>query len=244
MAKELKVDLSEITGSGPGGRITEEDVREGHSSLSGNSTSESGEWTPLSSARLALIAQMHKSLAEIPQIHLSRQLDVTNLSRQTDGITFTHRLVAVVARALSEHPALRTMIKDGKTKVEPVSVAVAMDTPRGLVAPALRQADQLSIMDISAAIKELRDRALSYGLQRQELTNAPFAVTNLGMFGIDFFNAFVFHGQTAVLSVGRMVDANDGTKAAWFGLAADHRLVDGAEGARFLETLQTEIRNS
>jgi pyruvate dehydrogenase E2 component (dihydrolipoamide acetyltransferase) len=116
-----------------------------------------------------------------------------------------------------------------------------MDTPHGLVAPVLRRPDQMSLAEISAALKELRHRAHSDSLQHHELINAPFAVTNLGMFNIDFFSAFVFHGQTAVLSVGRMTSAADGTWTAWFGLALDHRVVDGAEGARFLQTLQAEI---
>ena len=73
-----------------------------------------------------------------------------------------------------------------------------------------------------------------------ELTDAPFAISNLGMLGVDQFDAFVFHGQTAVLSVGRSV-TEGGKTLAWFGLAVDHRVVDGAEAARFLETLQSEI---
>ncbi len=240
VARELGVPLSTIIGTGPAGRITEQDVQVA-AGTSCNASKSSNEWISLPATRLALIAQMQKSLLEIPQIHLSRSINVTALFKKLEGITFTHQLVAVVARSLQKHPSLRTVIIDGKIRVEPVSVAVAMDTSRGLVAPALRGADQMSVAEISVALKELRVRAQSNRLHHHELVNAPFAVTNLGMFGIDFFNAFVFHGQTAVLSIGRATDTNDEVKVAWFGLAADHRVVDGAEGARFLQTLQTEI---
>ena len=94
------------------------------------------------------------------------------------------------------------------------------------------------------AITELREKADANSLRRAELTDAPFAISNLGMLGVDQFDAFVFHGQTAVLSVGRSTDDVPGRKTAWFGLAVDHRVVDGAEAARFLETLQREISAS
>src|ERR1051326_2613106 len=111
-----------------------------------------------------------------------------------------------------------------------------MDTAHGLVAPAVRHADQLSLEQIAAQVKELRVRAEAGKSRREDLVDAPFAVSNLGMLGIDFFAPFVFHGQTAVLAIGRAVDGK-----AWFTLALDHRVVDGAEAARFLETLQNAI---
>jgi pyruvate dehydrogenase E2 component (dihydrolipoamide acetyltransferase) len=139
------------------------------------------------------------------------------------------------------HPALRTAVDSNRIRVDPVSVAIAMDSRHGLVAPVVRNADQLSLEQISVAIMELRARAEANSLQRAELTGCPFAISNLGMFGVDQFDAFVFHGQTAVLSVGRATDDAANRKSAWFGLAVDHRIVDGAEAARFLETLQQEI---
>ncbi len=242
IAKERGVDLASAKGTGPGGRISEEDVR---AAAGGEKTSyvpfSSGDWTTLPATRLALIAQMQKSLAEIPQIQIKRRgrCDAA-LSVKTSGITFTHRLVLALAAALRQHPVLRTIIDGSRVKVEPVSVAIAMDTPSGLIAPAVRNADKLSLQEISAAVSESRAKATANSLHRADLTGAPFALTNLGMLGVDQFDAFVFHGQTAVLSVGRSTDDGD-RKFAWFGLAADHRVVDGAEAARFLQTLQTEI---
>lgn len=234
LAKELGLDLGAIIGSGPSGRITVEDVQQA-SAVAAAAKAAPG-WESLSTARLALIAQMQKSLAEIPQFHVARQLDVGPLLVKTGQITFTVRLVRCVALALEKHPRLRTLLAGDKIRVEPVSVAIAMETPRGLVAPALRAARLTSLEDIASDLKSLRTRAEAGTLRREELVDAPFAISNLGMFQVDFFSAFVFHGQTAVLAVGRAVDGK-----AWFNLAADHRVVDGSEAARFLETLQQEI---
>lgn len=233
LAKELGVELGAIIGSGPGGRITVEDVQRTNAAASAKTAPG---WKTLSAPRLALIAQMQKSLAEIPQFHVARHLDVARLLAKTEQITFTVRLVRCVALALEKHPRLRTVLAGDKIRVEPVSVAIAMETPRGLVAPALRAARLTNQEAIAADLKSLRTMAEAGTLRREELVDAPFAISNLGMFQVDFFSAFVFHGQTAVLAVGRAADGK-----AWFNLAADHRVVDGAEAARFLETLQQEI---
>ncbi|MEX0643133.1 MAG: dihydrolipoamide acetyltransferase family protein [Pirellulales bacterium] len=239
-ARELNIDLSALRGTGPGGRVTEQDVRAAATADTGTKASNEA-WSPIPATRLALIAQMQKSLAEIPQIQVRRRLDVTSLLANKDGITFTHRLARAVAAALSRHPSLRTTIDANRVRVEPVSVAIAMDSPHGLIAPVVRNADQLSLRQLSEAVQELRAKADANALHRADLTNAPFAISNLGMFGVDQFDAFVFHGQTAVLSVGRAADDRADGKLAWFSLAVDHRVVDGAEAARFLETLQAEI---
>ena len=238
VAKELGVDLASVRGTGPAGRITEQDVRTASVSASGASAAG---WTRLPAARIALIAQMNSGAAEIPQIELFRQMNVGPLLAKTAGGTFTQRLVVAVAAALRQHPALRTVLKDNKLKVEPVSVAVAIDSPSGLVAPALRAADSLSLEQVAAAVADFRTRAASGTLRRQELVDAPFAITNLGMLGVDFFRPLVFQGQTGVLSVGKSTDAAGDWLSAWMGLAVDHRVVDGAEAARFLQTLQDEI---
>lgn len=233
LAKELGIELTSIMGSGPGGRITVDDVQRHDANAS---TNNGAGWKPLSSARLALIAQMQKSLAEIPQFQVARRLDVTRLMVKNENITFTVRLVRCVALALEKHTGLRTVLAGEEIRVEPLSIAVAMESSKGLVAPVIR-ADRLATFEgIVAELKDFQVRAQTGDLRRAELIDGPFAISNLGMFQVDFFSPFVFHGQTAVLAIGRAVDG-----WAWFNLAADHRIVDGAEAARFLETLQQEI---
>jgi pyruvate dehydrogenase E2 component (dihydrolipoamide acetyltransferase) len=240
LAKDRGIDLTGVKGSGPGGRITVADV-ESLTSATNQNTSNAAEWTSLPTSRIALNAQMTKSLAEIPQIQISRQMDVTSLSRKVADITFTHRLIAATSQALEKHPALRTVIEGERVKTEPVSVAIAMDTPRGLLAPVLREANGLAVEQIAVTVRDFHTRANSGTLRREEMINGPFAITNLGMFGVDLFSPFVFYGQTAVLAIGRSTDSSGSRKVAWFTLAVDHRVVDGAEAARFLETLQQII---
>ncbi len=227
LAKDLGIDLAVVKSTGPGGRITVQDVQ----AVGKQDT----DWSSLPPSRLALIQQMEKS-TEIPKFSLVREMDVKPLLVKTEGITFTHRLIQAAARALVKHPALRTILNGDKIRVLPVSVAVAIESPHGLVATALRNADQLSLEQIAAQMKELRARAETGRSRREDLVDAPFAITNLGMFGVDLFAPLVFHGQTAVLAIGSAADGK-----AWFTLAADHRVVDGAEAARFLETLQHAI---
>jgi pyruvate dehydrogenase E2 component (dihydrolipoamide acetyltransferase) len=181
---------------------------------------------------------MVRSLAEIPQILVSRQIDVTKLSVRSEGITFTHLIIAKVAVALEKHSSLRTITDGRRYRVTPVSVAVAMDSPSGLVAPVLRGVDLQSVGSIANRVNDFRRRAEQRALRSEELRGGPFALTNLGMFGVDQFSPFVFYGQTAVLAVGRAAVGSSANSRAWFSLASDHRVVDGAEAARFLETLE------
>lgn len=245
LARELNVDLAAVRGTGSQGQITLGDVKAAASPSHGPSPSNKeetqGGWLELPAYRISLNLQMQKSLAEIPQIHISRQMDVTALMTKVEGVTFTHKLIQKVALALELHPALRTTIQGNKIKVQPVSVAVAIENSHGLVAPVVRAPQTLTLVQIAEKVRDLRQRAENRALQGEEFKAGPFALTNLGMQGVDFFSAFVFHGQTAVLSVGRVTDIGAARSAAWFNLAVDHRVVDGAEAARFLATLQNQF---
>ncbi|NQU39742.1 MAG: 2-oxo acid dehydrogenase subunit E2 [Lentisphaerae bacterium] len=240
LARERGLDLATVTGSGPGGRITPEDVE----AIGRTATKDDrvDEGTPVTAAQRARIQQMQTSLAEIPQFQVSRQMDVAPLAHGSGDVTFTHRLILCVAQALKAHPALRTRLRDDHTFVEPVSVAVAMETEHGLVAPVIREAAGRSLDDIAATVRDFKDRANRRTLKTNELNDGLFAISNLGMLGVDQFTPFVFHGQTAVLAIGRAVCPASGEGSiAWFTLGVDHRVVDGAAAARFLEALQQEI---
>lgn len=246
LAKERNVDLAKVKPTGAGGMITVQDV-ESHAAShapaprEGSPIDSATEWTAIPPARMAFNLQMQKSLAEIPQIVVTRCMDVTPLIRKEEGVTFTHKLIVKLGEALEVHPVLRTATDGKRTQVMPVGVAVAIDTPAGLIAPVLRAKDLVSVKAVASRLNELRDRADRRVIKNEELADGPFALTNLGAFGVDFFSPFVFHGQTAVLAVGKSTGADKGGQTAWFSLAVDHRIVDGAEAARFLETLQQKI---
>ena len=240
-ARDLGIDLTQVAGSGPEGRVTVSDVESHATSTTGKPSPRPAAGVPLTGARKALIEQMERGHREIPQISISRNLDVTPLKERSEGITFTAIVVYHIARALVGHEALRTVFTGERLRLEPVDIAVAMDTPHGLLAPVVRGADRLEVEEISRVIRQYRERAGENRLKGEELRPGPFAVTNLGMFGVDLFTPLVFAGQTAVLAIGRAADSENRRSSAWFTLAVDHRVVDGAEAARFLETLRREI---
>lgn len=239
-ARVAGVDLNRIRGTGPEGRITVVDVEtylEGTNALNCMQR----ERKPLSLGRKALIEQMERGHREIPQISVSRLMNVAPLLEKQEGVTFTVRLVQVAARTLVRHESLRTVLDRDCTWVAGLEIAVAMNTAHGLVAPVIRGADQLSLEKTSEMLEDFRKRGEDNRLRSEDLRGGRFALSNLGMLGVDQFTPLVFAGQTAVLGVGRASVAGDGRKSAWFTLAVDHRLVDGSEAARFLETLQREI---
>lgn len=235
-ARDLGVELSKVQGSGPNGRISVADVE----ALASSGTAGGG-GTVLSARRRSLIAQMEAGDRGIPQISISRFFDVTAIARSEEGTTFTSRLVQQVARALEKHSILRSYLDGDRLHAGPIDVAVAMDNEHGLVAPVLRGVERMSTLDIARGLTDLRRRAEQNRLSSDDLDKGRFAVTNLGMLGVDMFTPLVFAGQTAVLAVGRSSSTGGEQASAWFTLAVDHRVVNGADAARFLETLQDSI---
>lgn len=249
VARDLGISLADVPPTGPAGRIMRRDVE----AFAQKPAARAGAadkpvrpaaptlavgWTAFDPARGALIAQMETAARSIPMFSVSRLMDVTMLLRKQEGITMTHRLVACLGAALDQHRALLTTIEAGRYRIEEVAVAVAMDTKTGLLAPAVRNPHTLTLPQIADEVRLLKAMADGGRLKRADFERAPFALSNLGMFGVDQFQPFVFAGQCAVLGTGRATDAAAGRKVAWFTLTCDHRALDGAEAARFLQTLQ------
>lgn len=249
VARELEVSLTDIEPSGPNGRIMRRDVEAFHAvrqatPMSPRSGSGDDGWQEFPGTRLALIAQMETAARTIPWFSLTRQMDVTALTGKEPGITFTHRLIHCLGLALVEHRSLLTTITGSRFRLESVGVAVAMNTKSGLVAPVVREPHLLTLPEIAATIRMLKARGDAGKLKRADFENAPFALSNLGMYGVDQFQPSVFAGQCAVLGTGRAADGPAGRRFSWFTLVCDHRAVDGAEAASFLQTLQDRTSNS
>lgn len=243
VARDLGIRLADVPPTGPSGRIMRRDVDafvQRPAARPATAPLTEG-WTAFDPARAALIAQMESAARSIPMFSVSRLMDVTALLRKQEGITMTHRLVGCLGAALDRHRSLLTTIEAGRYRIEEVAVAVAMDTKSGLLAPAVRRPHTLTLQQIADEVLLLKAMADGARLKRADFERAPFALSNLGMLGVDQFQPFVFTGQCAVLGTGRATDAAAGRKVAWFTLTCDHRAVDGAEAARFLQTLQDLI---
>jgi pyruvate dehydrogenase E2 component (dihydrolipoamide acetyltransferase) len=257
LARDLGVDLDQVTGSGPGGRVDEADVRAfaaRHTSVAAtDGTAEPGDRDePMSGMRRAIARNMHASLQTMAQLTLSTELDATELVRlrerlQRDfALTFTDLIVCAVARALRRHPALNASLDGDRVRLHAgihIGLAVALDN-EGLIVPVIREADCKSLADIAAEARALAEQARSGSLTPEQVMGGTFSITNLGRWGIDAFTPIVNPPEAAILGVGRIIEkpaAYRGTIALrhmlTLSLTHDHRLVDGAPAAAFLQTL-------
>lgn len=164
-----------------------------------------------------------------------------------EQISLTAILVRGVAFALQKHPRMNAEVEaDGLRLLPTVNLGVAMDTPTGLVVPVLQDVNHLSLAEITRRLRALQRKAWDGRLTPQDLEGGSFTISNLGMFGIDEFQAIINHPQAAILAIGKLADEpvrqQDGA-VGWASkfsvtLSADHRAVDGASAARFLMDLK------
>ena len=272
VAESLGVDISKVQGTGRNGRISKEDVeayaaRAGFSGGSGaDSSSEDGTADPgvvcadnpsmrvkMSSTRATIARRLLESKQTIPHYRLTRDVDVGRLQlrrrelmkQSGTRITLNDMLVRATAIALTRHPALNAqLVGDEIVQYTHADIAIAVATDNGLIAPIIRSADLKALPDIARTTADLTERAKRGALKRAEISGGTFTISNLGMFGLDSFDAIINPPQVAILAVGsaqeRIVARNGSPVVAQMmtlTLSADHRVVDGALAATFLATL-------
>ncbi len=228
VAKELMVDLFTVIGSGPGGRVTEDDVRAAAGSLA----------PAMTGLRSVIARNMRRSHAETAPVTLFTTLDLGD----TIPPQLTARVVKVTAEVLAEHPDLNgTREGDVFSPAVTPHVAVAIQTDEGLVAPVVHDPATRSVTEIAADIEGLADRARSQRLAAADFEGGTFTVTNLGSYGIDGFTPIVNLPQVAILGVGAArrvpVVRNDTVTIGYqmvLSLTFDHAFVDGAPASAFL----------
>jgi len=252
MAEEDSLDLTRIQGTGPAGRITKADVLrvlEGQ----GPADADRPKILPFSGMRQAIAEAMMDSLHSMAQLTLTSQADVTSLvslrdvlRRRWDAqISYTDLIVKAVALALCEHPMLNsTLIGEQIVIHDEINLGVAVALDQGLIVPVVRGVDKKSVQEIRHALHDLAERARADRLSVDEATGGTFTVTNLGMYRVDAFTPIVNPPEVAILGVGRISEhlaLADGQVTARsrlvLSLTIDHRVVDGAAGAAFLQTV-------
>jgi pyruvate dehydrogenase E2 component (dihydrolipoamide acetyltransferase) len=234
-AMELGIDVTRVQGTGPGGRVTLADIE----AAARDSTSMSpGESVPDPPSRLRRATAEAMSIsAGIPQFRLERDVDVTSLlerlaAQAAPRPTIADAVIVAVARALTRHPAfLRSWDGGDIRQRDRVNIGVAVALDEGLVVPVLADADQLDIAGVAGARRLLQQQAK----EGRVVSSAPavFTVSNLGPFGVDRFTALVNPPESGILAIGR-VHAHDAGREVTLTLSADHRVVDGLDGARLL----------
>jgi pyruvate dehydrogenase E2 component (dihydrolipoamide acetyltransferase) len=253
MAKELGVDLSRVVGTGPSGTITGEDVQRAAESPQ-KAVPQTAEPRLSGPSELSTIARLMaertaQSWTTTPHFFLVREIDASglNAAREKFGKPATHTdlLVALVARTLARHPKMNASW-DGKTiQFHPnVNISIAIAVKDGVVGAVIPNADKASIVDISAKRQDLAERARAGRLHPPDITGGTFTISNLGMFGVDAFSAIITPPQAAVLAVGRITDRVVPVNGLigirpilTMTLSSDHRVVDGAQAAVFLNDL-------
>jgi pyruvate dehydrogenase E2 component (dihydrolipoamide acetyltransferase) len=251
-AQELGVDITDVRGTGPGGRVTLEDV-EGAAKTSSASPS-SGKREPLSRMRRAIGERMTRAVREQPQFSISRDVDMTaaNERRRAAGASYTDAVVAAAAKTLRDHPRLRARIEDGElVTFDDANLGLAIALDDGLLVAVLRDADRKSLEELAVERERLEEHARAGKLAEQELTGSVLTVSNLGTMGIDRFTAIVNPPEAAILAVGRVSDrvvAKDGLPAvrpmATLTLSVDHRVADGATAARYLAAVAERLERA
>jgi pyruvate dehydrogenase E2 component (dihydrolipoamide acetyltransferase) len=299
VAKDLEIDLARVKGSGPGGRIREEDVRAFAAALSAakapagggkpaggkaqetaappavlspkaqvqtqpvqaaapSSPASNAEWIDLSTTQRLTGERMLESVRSAPQLALSLSVDMTNLLwlRQTltgsggKAPSITAFLVKAAAAALANHPRVNAALVDGRIRAYAgANIGVAVGTENGLFVPVVRGAGAKTAGQIQAEIDHFQEKAAAGRFPPEDLENGTFTLSNLGMFGIERFNAILNPPQSAILAVGKVMKTPVGLADESIALrplmsltlTIDHRVMDGLHGAKFLSELKQKL---
>ena len=268
LAKEHGVNLSSIAGSGPDGRIVRDDVLHAASTAPEIPTVETpalqqgAEVIAMDGIRGIIAERMTLSLQTNASVTLHTEVDATDfvelrgmlndkLQAREVSITYTDLLVKVVANALREHPRLNaTLTDEGIHLLREINIGVAVALEDGLVVPVVRDADKERLSEISTQVKDFAERARGNQLTPGELQGGTFTITNLGNFGIDAFTPIINPPESAILGVGRILkkpivheDEIVVRSMLTLSLTFDHRVVDGAPAAQFLQTVSGYIQD-
>jgi len=238
LAQERGIDLDSLTGSGPNGAIVAADIQApAPPAFKQAEVSESRVWQ-------VMAERMQQAWQQVPHFYLHRDVDASRLqswkSVAPDGTSVTDLLIKVCAEALRRHPR----VNGGGA----VNVGVAVATDDALIVPVVHGADTLTLAQISARRKHIAQAARAGKLRPDDVQGGSFTISNLGMYGVDAFQAIVNTPQAAILAVGRTTQRPwvvDGEVVArpvmTLSVSFDHRVVDGARGAEFLDTLASLI---
>jgi len=284
LAREHGVDLRQVRGTGPGGRIIMRDVLRVAAELAERAAVAVAETAraaptppapaaptpapapaapaaraiPLAGMRRIIAERMVQSRQTTAPVTLTVEVDMAEAVKlrqqllgeweRTHGLrlSYTDLIVRAVAKALREHPRLNASLVGDEIRLhEEINIGVAVALDDGLIVPVVHQADRKSLLEIALAIRDLADRARRNALTPADVAGGTFTVTNLGMYGTDIFTPIINPPECAILGVGRIVErpaVREGQLVArpliWLSLTFDHRIVDGAPAAQFLQRVQ------
>ena len=278
MAKELNLDLATLTGSGPNGRIIAEDVETASGRPAAVQTPSQipapavskpmtaptpatvplGQVAAMNTLQNAVVRNMTASLS-VPVFRVGYTITTDGLDQlykqlKSKGVTMTALLAKAVAMTLQKHPILNaSYVENGIQYRAGINIAIAVAMPDGgLITPVLKNADQIDLYSLSRTWKDLVERSRAKQLQPDEYSSGTFTLSNLGMFGVDKFDAILPPGQGSILAIGasrpQLVVSADGSMAVkrqmQVNITCDHRIIYGADAATFLQSLAKLIETN
>jgi len=260
LASEKGLDLQVIHGSGPGGRIVKRDLATAAPvSPAGLGGGEGWEDVPLTQIRKTIARRLGQSLGPVPHFFLTAEIDMERCAEAREAlnalgegrVSFNDIVIKVVAMALLQHRECNAWWQDDHIRYfNEVHLGMAVAVDDGLITPVIRQAHRKSLRQIAEEAVALADRARTRRLTPDEYTGATFSISNLGMLGIDEFTAVINPPEAAILAIGAVTPkpvAADGAvtvrRRMRVTMSCDHRVIDGATGARFLQTVKRMLEN-
>jgi pyruvate dehydrogenase E2 component (dihydrolipoamide acetyltransferase) len=269
LADDLGVDLARVAGSGPGGRVVKRDVEAAKESGAAAPAPSAATWSPdvseyedvqVSMMRKTIAKRLVQSIGPVPHFFLTIDVDMSRviearksinamLEKQGGKISINDIVLKAVAAALHKHPECNAQWHETFVRrFNSVHLGVAVAVDDGLITPVVKNAHLKGITQIGAEVRELAGRAREKKLLPDEYTGSTFSVSNLGMFGIHEFTAIINPPEAGILAVGGVEDtpvAVDGQVVVRprmrVTMSCDHRVIDGAQGSRFLATLKTML---
>ena len=261
LAEKHNINVAEISGSGPMGRVVKEDILKAVQQVKAKpvatTLTTSNKTIPITATRKTIAERLSHSMQTTVHLTIMTEADATKIVevRQTLlkylDLSYNDILVKVVAKALERNRIINSML-DGEQIIlnDEINIGVAVDSENGLVVPVVHNADKKSLTEIAASTKELIEIARNGTLSLKEVSGGTFTVTNLGVFGVQAFTPIINPPQSAILGVGRIVERPrivEGQVAIRqvvnFSLTFDHMVMDGAQAARFLQDLKQILEN-
>lgn len=272
LAEERGIDLAKLRGTGPGGRIIERDVPDAAPAGAHGGTpsfqearpavaATPGETRDMSQMRKAIVRQMAKSKAPVPHFYLTMEIAMEKALEVVAEVKETHPeiklgindlIMKAAAEALKKYPQINSSyVEENKVKMhKSIDIGIAVGLEDGLITPVVKDCGSKTARGIAAESKTLVERARKRALQPEEYTGSTFTITNLGMFGVENFVAVINPPEAAILAIGAVREApvvENGHlkvgKRMLVTISCDHRVVDGMQGAQFLQELKRLMEN-
>ncbi len=252
LAERHGVDITGVEGTGPGGRIVKEDILRVASALPTVART-----VPLKGVRRVVAERMTYSYQRVPHVTITMEVEMTRAlgfyqAHKTDlerKVSIDAIFAKAVSKCLEEHPILNSTLEEGLIRVyDDVNLGIAVSAEDGLMVPVVRNADEKSIFELTRSIDDLAEKARQNRLTVSDVVGGTFTITNLGMFDVEAFTPIISPKQTAILGIGRISEEpslDDGTLSpkhrVILSLSFDHRVLDGAQAARFLRSVKEVV---